>query len=171
MSSNPELESFKRNIDLRQYAAAQGYVRDGRQSWGGSDVMRRTVTDDKIIVKVDEDGHWVYVDTRSSKGGTITDFIRNQGGFSWGALFRELRPWIGEPPVPVPSFAPLPRTAKSRFKVEAAYARMRDAIDGHPYLERERALPGALLGLDRFAGRIRIDARGNAVFPHIYQDG
>lgn len=48
---------------------------------------------------------------------------------------------------------------------------MEDAVNGHPYLERERALPGALLALDRFAGRIRIDARGNAVFPHFDHDG
>ena len=52
------------------------------------------------------------------------------------------------------------------MKVEVAYARMRDAMDGHPYLERERALPGALLALDRFAGRVRIDDKGNAIFPH-----
>ena len=71
----------------------------------------------------------------------------------------------------VPSFPPLRKTEKNRMNVEAAYARMRDAIDGHPYLERERALPGALLALERFAGRIRIDARGNAVFPHFDGDG
>jgi hypothetical protein len=63
------------------------------------------------------------------------------------------------------SFAALPKTEKERMKVEAAYARTEEAIDGHPYLERERSLPGAPLALDRFAGRVRIDDRGNAVFP------
>ena len=48
---------------------------------------------------------------------------------------------------------------------------MKDAIDGHPYLERRRALPPALLALDRFAGRIRIDDKGNAVFPHFDAEG
>jgi hypothetical protein len=37
---------------------------------------------------------------------------------------------------------------------------------GHPYLESERAIPAALLQSERFAERMRIDARGNAVFPH-----
>ena len=45
------------------------------------------------------------------------------------------------------------------------------ASNGHPYLERERAIPAALLALDRFAGRVRIDDRGNAVFPHFDAQG
>jgi hypothetical protein len=57
------------------------------------------------------------------------------------------------------------------MNVELAFARMKDASTGHPYLEKERAIPAALLADDRFAGRIRIDARGNAVFPHFDQDG
>jgi len=51
------------------------------------------------------------------------------------------------------------------MQVEAEYQRMRDAIP-HAYLERGRRLPLALLSSERFAGRIRTDARGNAVFPH-----
>jgi hypothetical protein len=47
---------------------------------------------------------------------------------------------------------------------------MRDARH-HPYLERERRLPADLLGSERFAGRIRVDARGNAVFPHFDEQG
>jgi hypothetical protein len=41
----------------------------------------------------------------------------------------------------------------------------------HPYLENDRHLPAALLELMRFAGRIKIDAKGNAVFPHFDQQG
>ena len=41
----------------------------------------------------------------------------------------------------------------------------------HPYLEVERGLSPALLGLPRFAGRVRIDGMGNAVFPHFDQAG
>jgi hypothetical protein len=35
-----ELESFKSNIDLRAYAAGQGYQLDRKESWRGSRVMR-----------------------------------------------------------------------------------------------------------------------------------
>jgi Toprim-like/Protein of unknown function (DUF3991) len=41
----------------------------------------------------------------------------------------------------------------------------------HPYLENERGIPALLLVDPRFAGRIRIDAKGNAVFPHFDQQG
>ena len=103
MNNREELENFKTNIDLRQYVAAYGYQRDDRLSRGGSDFMRHPVSDDKIIIKRNANGHYVYVSNRSGIGGTIVDFVKNRPGFSWGALFRELRPWIGEPPVPVPS--------------------------------------------------------------------
>lgn len=48
---------------------------------------------------------------------------------------------------------------------------MEDATEGHPYLERERALPRTLLASDRFAGRVRIDGMGNAVFPRFDGEG
>ena len=37
---DPELESFKTGIDLRAYAADQGYQLDRKESWRGSAVMR-----------------------------------------------------------------------------------------------------------------------------------
>ena len=87
-----------------------------------------------------------------------------------GTVRKELRPWIGQAPVPVPVFAPLPKTAKSRVQVETEYARMQDACR-HPYLENERHLPPALLISERFLGRIRVDGRGNAIFPHFDLNG
>jgi len=67
-------------------------------------------------------------------------------------------------------FPPLVKVAKDRIRVEQAYARMEVAVT-HPYLENERAIPRELLQSRRFAGRIRIDARGNAIFPHFDNDG
>jgi len=166
-----ELEAIK-NIDLRAYAAGCGYQLDWKESWRGSSVMRHPVTDDKVVIKRGGDGHYVYFSVRDDRDhGTIIDFVQHRQRLSLGAVRKELRPWIGKPPVAVPSFPALPRTEKDRMKVEAAYARMQDATTGHPYLERERALPGALLTLSRFAGRVRIDERGNAVFPHFDAGG
>jgi hypothetical protein len=39
------------------------------------------------------------------------------------------------------------------------------------YLEQERGIPGAVLGSPRFAGKVRMDARRNAIFPHYDRDG
>ena len=167
-----ELESFKTNIDLRAYAAGQGYQIDAKASWRGTSVMRHSVNGDKIIVKRGLDGHYVYFSVKDDRdNGSIIDFVQFRLRISIGAVRKELRPWIGQSPVSVPSFAPLPKTEKDRMKVEAAYARTKDAIDGHPYLEKERALPASLFAHERFAERVRMDERGNAVFPHFDAQG
>jgi len=167
-----ELASFKTSIDLRAYAAAQGYQLDQKESWRGSSVMRHSVSHDKIIIKRGMDGHYIYFSVRDDRdNGSIIDFVKNRQNCSLGAARKELRPWLGQPPVRVPTFTPLPKTEKDRMKVEAAYARMQDVAAGHPYLEQMRALPASLLALPRFAGRVRRDARGNASFPHFDGEG
>ena len=40
-----------------------------------------------------------------------------------------------------------------------------------PDLETARAIPAALLQGERFAGRVRVDDRNNAIFPHFDLDG
>jgi hypothetical protein len=179
VTRDSELDNFKRKIDLRQYAAEQGYTLDKRESWRGSAVMRNG--GDKVVIKLDGDGHYVYFSVRDERdNGSIIDFVQHRKRLSLGEVRKELRPWL-RPPASSPSFAgspsllaaPFPaleKTGKNRMQVETEYRRMRDA-PRHPYLERERRLPAALLGSDRFAGRIRIDGHGNAVFPHFDEQG
>jgi len=171
-----ELDSFKR-IDLRAYAASLGYQLDRKESWRGAAVMRDP-KGDKIVIKRDAgSGHYVYFSVRDDKdNGTIIDFVERRAGLNlrkrgdWAKVGNELRPWIGLPPVPVPSFPELHKTAKDRMRVEAEYMRMTDAVR-HPYLETERGIAAELLGSTRFARRIRIDRRGNAIFPHEDDEG
>lgn len=166
-----ELEAFKTTIDLRAYAAGLGYVLDRRESWRGSSVMRHEGTGDKLIVKRDRDQHYVYFSVRDDRdNGSIIDFAMRRKGLNLGQVRKELRPWIGRAAVALPPFPALPVTAKDRFEVDAAFRRMAEA-PRHPYLENERGLPGELLAADRFAGRVRIDGRGNAVFPHFDLEG
>jgi len=168
---DPELQEFKTAIDLRAYAAAQGYCLDRKKSYRGSAVMRHPASNDKISIRRGADGHYEWFSVRTNAGGTIIDFVRHLHGLTLGDIRKELRPWLGEPPVRVPAFSALRETGKDRMKVTANYARMKDASAGHPYLEGERGLLPSLLAHERFAGRIRIDARGNAVFPHFDSDG
>ena len=166
---DPELEDFKIKIDLRAYAAAQGYQIDNRESWRGSSVMRHP-RGDKIVIKRDTDDHYVFFSVHREASGSIIDFVQYSDNLSLGTVRKELRPWLGTPPVPVPLFRALTKTAKDRMRVETEYAKMEDALR-HPYLENERAIPAALLGLERFGGRVRMDSRGNAVFPHVDAEG
>lgn len=80
-----ELENFKRNIDLRSYAAGQAYQLDRKESWRGSSVMRHPVSNDKVIIKRGMDGHYVYFSVRDDRdNGTIIDFVQHRQGLSLG---------------------------------------------------------------------------------------
>lgn len=48
--------------------------------------------------------------------------------------------------------------------------RMQEAPN-HPFLVNERGIQATVLSAERFAGKVRIDGRGNAVFPHFDADG
>src|SRR5438128_7860330 len=137
---------------------------DRRESWRGSTVLRRGAY--KIVVKRKRNGHYVFFSVRdASDNGAILDFLQRRRNLSLGAVRQILRPWIGRPAATVPLLPHLEPTRPDRMRVEGAYRRMANALR-HPYLEHERALPATLLGAPRFAGRVRIDSRGNAVFPH-----
>ena len=167
---DPELEKFKTEIDFRAFAAREGYQLDPKDSWAGSAVMRHA-DNDKIIIKRDADGHWVFFSVRSDASGTILDFVKYRLGLSLGAARKELRAFMGQPPSVLTPYPPLPRIAKDRIKVERTYARMVVALR-HPYLETERGIPAQLLGSRRFAGCIRTDSQhGNAIFPHYDAEG
>lgn len=56
---------------------------------------------------------------------------------------------------------PVPKDPRA---VGDRYGRMKSALR-HPYLEGIRGIPASLLSSYRFAGRVKIDGYGNAVFP------
>ena len=164
MNPDIELDVFKREIDLRQFAASFGYEMDRRESWRGSTVLRRG--GDKIVVKRNHNGHYVFFSVRDDRDhGTIVDFVQRRQHLHLGAVRQTLRPWVGRPAAALPLFPKLAPSSPDRVRVETEYRRMVKALR-HPYLEQVRCVPATLLGAPRFAGRVRIDSRGNAVFPH-----
>jgi hypothetical protein len=169
MNEDGEIETFKRDIDVRQFAASLGDEIDKRESWRGSTVMRRGA--DKIVVKRNRNDHYVFFSMRDDRdNGTIIDFLQRRQKLSLGAVRQVLRPWIGKPVAALPLFPKLGPTSKGRMRVESEYRRMAKVLR-HPYLERERCLPARVLSSRRFAGRVRMDDRGNAVFPHFDREG
>jgi Toprim-like/Protein of unknown function (DUF3991) len=168
VNQDAELDAFKREIDLRQFAVSSGYALDRRESWRGSTVLRRG--GDKIVVKRNGNGHYVFFSVRDDHDhGTIIDFLQRRQHLNLGAVRQILRPWIGRPAIPLP-FPKLEPTSPDRMRVESGYSRMINALR-HPYLEDHRSLPAHVLSWPRFAGRVRIDRRGNAVFPHFDVSG
>jgi len=78
-----------------------------------------------------------------------------------------LRPWLGVEPMPVPDRIKKPEpSSKDRQAAMGAFAQMQpQPAGGHPYL-LSRGINSETLADPRFAGMIRQDSRGNAVFPH-----
>src|SRR6266545_2504383 len=160
---NSELDTFKRRIDLRQFAVSLGYEMDRRESWRGSTVLLRGAA--KIVVKRNGNGHYVFFSVRDDDDhGTLIDFLQRRQKLSLGAVRQILRPWIGRPAAS-PQFPGLVSTSPNRMHVECTYRRMANA-QRFPYLEHDRGVPADVLLAPRFAGRMRIDSRGNTVFPH-----
>ena len=176
MKREDELRRFKTEINLVEFAESLGYEIDRRESSRASVVMRQG--DEKIIVATDSDGHGIYFSIGNVLDcGSIIDFIQNRRSLNLGQVRKALRPWISSlqvkllrqhgdlrPRKPDPSNADRQQVLLDWLKMQLIHGR-------HPYLEDERKLSQVTLADPRFSGMVRIDARGNAVFPHYDEQG
>ncbi len=164
-----ELERFKKEISLIQYAPAHDYTElDRNQSSRTCVVLRRQADDGKIAVSRDHDGHWVYYDFRCGKGGSILDFVMHHTGCNLGQTRKELRKALC---CNVNSFshtAPLPNprsAAGNRQKVAWEYADTTPITKHHDYLESRGIDLESILG-SRFVSAVKVDRYGNVCFPY-----
>lgn len=181
-SRRNELEAFKSTIDLVAFAEHQGYEIDGRRT-SRTSVSMHHPTGDRIIVAINgRSGHFIYASIHDpNDNGTIVDFCLKRGGASYtlGHVRKELRPWVGAHAAPFPDARRRGRKHRPRLQpvtvdlaaVRAAFAVMSPIAGENHYLTKVRAIPAAVYGHERFRGRIRVDDRGNVIFPHWQQDG
>jgi hypothetical protein len=155
-----ELDHFKRQ-DLRLYAASLGFVIDRRKSSRGSTVMRRG--SEKIIVTRKPDGVFMWWCPHDGKGGTVIDLAQRETGLNLGGLRRVLRDFTNTA-FPAVVFTQLGSAAKDLAAVQRRCAKM-PVADRHAYLEK-RGIPEATLTSERFAGTVKVDGHGAAIFPH-----
>lgn len=172
-----ELEKFKREINLVEFAQSKGYQVIKSESSKASTVMKDGAGD-KVIVATAEDGHGVYFSVRDDRdNGSVIDFAQKRSGGNLGQVRKELRGWVpgssSYRPTPAAQRQAKPEaSSRDRVQVLAVWSRMQQQPEGgHPYLLNERKLSARTLSDPRFAGHVRIDARGNAAFPHYDQDG
>lgn len=170
-----ELERFKTEINLSEYAAHVGFVIDKRQS-SNNNIVMTAANGQKINIKRKLGGTWVYIDPRNpTDAGTIIDFIRTRDGINLGELRKQLRPWIGESSFPI-----APRPAAGTFAADVApVGRDREGVKtrllacevvSFDYLAG-RGINLALQTGPRFQGTILRDPRRNTIFPHRDTEG
>lgn len=168
-----ELERFKIEINLVEYAMSYGYNQlDRNKSCKTCTVLRRREDNGKIAVMRGHDGHWVYYDFRQDEGGSILDFVMRHKGCNLGHARKELRmsPNINSLPSPTaPFFEPRPAT-KDRHKAEQDYADANLLTKSHVYLAKRGIYLKDIMS-KRFLGMIRIDQRKNVCFPYLDFDG
>lgn len=165
-----ELERFKTEINLSEYAASMGYRLSPKESYRNVAVMR---SDDggKINVTVKE-GHYLYYDWRTERGGSIIDFVQNTQGASIGQVRKELRPWIGEDSKPSIDRDHFQKKIEPMVKDQSAtLAQLQRLEHLFPAYLAERGIDAEVMTSRRFLGTIYTDPKANAVFPHINKEG
>lgn len=173
-NDNRELDRFKSEINLTEYAAHLNYTVDRKESTKSTTMMRNP-NGDKIAITHGQKG-WVYFSVRDeADNGTIIDFVKNRelsGTGSLGEIRKKLRQWIGEksPTVSVNDYVQdSPKVIKDRVAVKEAYSNMLP-IYNTSYLN-SRGIRDETIDDPRFKGMIRQDERKNVVFPHHDKEG
>ncbi len=169
---NREIDQFKTDINLTEFAATIGYQIDRRESSRNSLVLRRNADHDKVIVSKGTGGHWTYFSVRNERdNGTIIDFIQFRLHISLGEVRKLLRPWISRIVTPSEKdlfFHHIEPSTKDKNAVMEAYAAA-ISITVNDYLLFRGILQSTLQDT-RFSGCIQQDKRGNTLFPHFDQE-
>ena len=172
-----EVQRFKVGINLTEYAASAGYALD-RAGSSAACVAMKGPAGDKILIARARDLHWIYCSVSDPQDqGTIIDFVQRRSRIGLGEVRRLLRPWSQHGGgVAVPG-APLNRPPAEAWvadvspsepdpqAVRAGFEGLKPLTGPHPYLTARGVPAGVYLGRP-FRGRVLMDARGNAVFPH-----
>ena len=99
-----QLERFKTEINLVEYATTLGYKYLRNESSPSSAVLHHG-SGDKILVVTDTHRRGLYFDLKdNSDRGTIIDFVQNRLNLNLGEVRKELRPWLNrgdEPKTPL----------------------------------------------------------------------
>jgi len=166
-----ELEQFKTQINLVEYAASLGYRIDKKSSSVNSKAMK-SPTGEKIAIMTDKDGHGIYFNVNDkSDSGSIIDFHQRRTGDNLGQTRKALRAFGGFADVQHDKSYTKPKPVdKNTAQVAHAYAAA-EFTDLHPYLTQERKISAETLRDSRFAQSVKIDKRGNALFPHYNSQG
>ena len=172
-SRSEELARFKR-MDLVAFAATRGYLVDARASSRTSTVMRHA-NGDKLGIGKAPDGTFVFYNYKGSESGTIIDFVQAIDGGTLGDVRKTLRAYDGSAasraPSPTLPFKLQP-SQHDASRVLAGWMKTKPiGTSGHPYLTEYRGIEVNVQIDPIFQGRIHVDARGNAVFPHYNRSG
>jgi hypothetical protein len=171
-----ELQDFKTQIDLCDFACAWGgFSKDRRQSSRSSAVLKHTNGDKLVVARTSTKQH-IYFNVHDPRDrGTIIDFVQHREKLTLGEIRKLLRGYLGRPiSLPAGETPTALSLVPSQFdiaSVHAAWMRASPLPAHYLYLEHERQISRKILEDPKFKDRIRIDKRNNAIFPHYNHEG
>lgn len=163
-NDNSELESFKRDISLVDFAASHAFYTKNKSS------SSATMVDggNKIVVSRKNDNDVFFDVHDEAKSGTIIDFCKHYLSLtSLGDIRKTLRAWIGSSTVEVKHAKRMRQKEPTKLKTEpedktVAFYKLKPCTES--VFLRKR-------GITIANDDIRIDERGNACFPHYDESG
>ena len=184
MKRNEELERFKTEINLVDYAQDNGYQLDKKKSSVNCIVLKDN-QGDKILIGLDQtDRHYFYYSlTNETDKGSIIDFIQKRKNLNLGEIRKKLRPWIQQNSyqtnskvyskvnnkVYKKSETFLTPTDKNRTQI-LLQIEQHQTINNHSYLN-QRGITKDTINNPRFEGTIYQDKNNNVIFPHQDRSG
>jgi len=163
MAYDDELEKFKTEINLVEHLQNQGFELDRKKSTNKTAVLKSG--DDTFLVSRNENGHYVFFDVNSNRGGTIIDFVQSQKSLNLGQVRKELRAYA-----PSHSFSPSPKSSLAHLekssKNEQEQAIVNERFEALKPLNTSYLNSRGIKKIDRRFENVKTDERGNTCFPH-----
>ncbi len=173
LSRHDELDRFKTDINLVEFAESVGFQIDRKKSSRNNFILFNNCGE-KLAITRRSNGHWAYLDVHSESGGTIVDFVQSRNRKSLGEVRKELRLWAGSPqykPMGTQTQAmSVPPKLLDAGHVASQWEAAKPVLLQLPYLQ-ERSIPYSVIANPIFRDRLRIDQRSNLLFPHWNLEG
>ena len=161
-----QLERFKTEINLVEYAMSYGYEYIEAKSTHNKAVLSHE-SGDKIVVVKGESDRYLYFSFQDDRDkGTIIDFIQHRSELNLGEVRKELRPWLNQRDNAI---APPQPMSNERISLIQEFLEF-SVLKSHSYLAK-LGISDSTLNSDRFIGRIAVDEKNHLIFPHYDHDG
>jgi len=149
-NSDKELDRFKSDINLVEFAWMYGYRKIERKSSKGFIVMSKSTDSQKIIICTGRDGHGIYFENPDQTAKTVIDMCQTEEKVNLGHARKILRNFSGHPEIEnLPELSKPKKTAKDLIKIRLNVSAMKPINIKNRYLAG-RGISEETLKDDRF---------------------
>jgi len=167
LSRTDELDTFKSQVNLAEFAAFHGYQRDSQKSTRHTYSMKDE-GGNRLVISINQgNGHWQWFNPENpvQESGTVIDFVQAREQVTLGEVRKILRDWLSMPaPSTIETYQRPAQQKKSRSEV-VTYLRRFKPVDQSSYAESRGITRETLTALP-FKGRILKGFKGALIFPH-----